>query len=41
MTAIRLRDEFHLDLVIEHCTDGHLIADELKEAGVPVTVGPV
>lgn len=40
MTAIRLRDEFHLDLVIEHCTDGHLIADELKEAGVPVTVGP-
>lgn len=40
MTAIRLRDEFDLDLVIEHCTDGHLIVDELKEAGVPVTVGP-
>lgn len=40
MTAIRLRDEFHLDLVVEHCTDGHLIVDELKEAGVPVTVGP-
>lgn len=40
LTAIRLRDEFHLDLVIEHCTDGHLIVDELKEAGVPVTVGP-
>lgn len=40
LTAIRLRDEFHLDLVIEHCTDGHLITAELKEAGVPVTVGP-
>lgn len=40
MTAIRLRDEFNLDLVIEHCTDGHLIADELKEAGVRVAVGP-
>ena len=40
MTAIRLRDEFHLDLVVEHCTDGHLIVDELKEAGVPVAVGP-
>lgn len=40
LTAIRLRDEFHLDLVIEHCTDGHLIVDELREAGVPVTVGP-
>lgn len=40
MTAIRLRDEFNLDLVVEHCTDGHLIVDELKEAGVPVAVGP-
>lgn len=40
MTAIRLRDEFHLDLVIEHCTDGHLIIEELLEANVPVAVGP-
>ena len=40
LTAIRLRDEFHLDMVIEHCTDGHLIVDELKEANIPVTVGP-
>ena len=40
MTAIRLRDEFNLNLVVEHCTDGHLIVDELKEAGVAVTVGP-
>lgn len=40
MTAIRLRDEFNLDLVIEHCTDGHLIVDELVEAKVPVAIGP-
>lgn len=40
MTAIRLRDEFNLDMVIEHCTDGELIVDELKEAGVPVAIGP-
>ena len=40
MTAIRLRDEFQLDLVVEHCTDGHLIVEELKEAGVKVAVGP-
>ncbi len=40
MTAIRLRDEFNLDLVIEHCTDGHLIVDELVEANVPVAIGP-
>ena len=40
MTAIRLRDEFQLDLVVEHCTDGHLIVEELKESGVKVAVGP-
>lgn len=40
MTAIRLRDEFNLDMVVEHCTDGHLIADELKEAGINITLGP-
>ena len=40
LTAIRMRDEFNLDLVVEHCTDGHLMVDELKEAGVPVAVGP-
>ncbi len=40
MTAIRLRDEFNLDLVIEHCTDGHLIVDELVEVNVPAAIGP-
>ncbi len=40
MTAIRLRDEFDLDMVIEHGTDGHLIVDELLEAHIPVAVGP-
>ncbi len=40
LTALRLREEFDLDMVIEHCTDGHLIAEELREAGVPAAVGP-
>ena len=40
LTALRLRDEFDLDMVIEHCTDGHLIVEELKEAKVPVAIGP-
>ncbi|MBE6019410.1 MAG: amidohydrolase [Clostridiales bacterium] len=40
MTAIRIAKEFDLRVTIEHCTDGHLIAKELKEAGVPVAVGP-
>ena len=40
MTAIRIAKEFDVKLTIEHCTEGHLIVDELKAAGVPVAVGP-
>ncbi|MHB1652828.1 MAG: amidohydrolase [Desulfitobacteriaceae bacterium] len=40
MTAIRIAREFDVDLVIEHCTEGHKIALELAEAGYPAVVGP-
>lgn len=40
MTALRIAKEFDLRITIEHCTEGHLIVDELKEANVPVAVGP-
>lgn len=40
LSAIRLRDEFNLDMVIEHCTDGHLIVDELVDANIAVAIGP-
>lgn len=40
VTAIRLANEFNLDLRIEHCTEGHLIADELEGKGLIVSVGP-
>jgi len=40
MTAIRIAREFDVDLVIEHCTDGHKIAEELAEYGYPAVVGP-
>ena len=40
MTAIRIAKEFDLRITIEHCTEGHVIVKELKEAGVPVAVGP-
>ena len=40
MTAIRIAKEFDLKITIEHCTEGHLIVDELKAAGVPAAVGP-
>ncbi len=39
-TAIRIAKEFDLDLTLDHCTEGHLIADELAEEGYPVVVGP-
>ena len=40
LTALRLGQEFGLDVVIEHCTEGHKVAAELAAAGVPALVGP-
>ena len=40
LTALRLADEFNLDVAVEHCTEGHKVAGELAEAGVPALVGP-
>ncbi len=39
-TAIRIAREFGVKLTLEHCTEGHLIAEELAAEGVPVAVGP-
>ena len=39
-TALRIAKEFDLDLTIDHCTEGHLIADYLKEEKVNCIVGP-
>lgn len=39
-TAIRIAKEFHLDLRLDHVTDGALIADDLAKEGFPVAVGP-
>ena len=41
LTAIRLAQEFHLRASIEHCTEGYLIAEELRRAGVGVILGPL
>jgi len=40
-TALRLADEFGYDLVIDHGTEGYLIADKIAAAGVPVVAGPL
>ncbi len=41
MTAIRIAGEFGADLIIEHCTEGHLVARQLAEKKIPVILGPV
>lgn len=41
LTAIRISEEFGLDFVIEHTTEGHKIADTLAKKGVKCVVGPL
>ena len=39
-TAIRIAREFNLNFTLIHCTDGHLISDELYKENVTVVSGP-
>jgi imidazolonepropionase-like amidohydrolase len=41
LTAIRIAEEFDLDLTLEHATEGYKIADTLAAKGIPVTAGPI
>jgi imidazolonepropionase-like amidohydrolase len=40
LTALRIAREFNLRITIEHCTEGHLITDILREGNVSVITGP-
>lgn len=40
LTAVRIAKEFGLRMTLDHCSEGHLIMDELKEASFPAIVGP-
>ena len=40
VTAIRLAEEFDIELMLIHATEGHKIADYIAKKGVPVSVGP-
>jgi len=40
-TALRIADEFGIDITIDHCTEGHLILDDLRRAGANVVLGPL
>ena len=39
-TSIRIAKEFGVKLTLEHCTEGHLIAEHLAKEGYPAIVGP-
>lgn len=40
LTAVRIAKEFGVKMTLDHCTEGHLIAEELAEEGYPALVGP-
>lgn len=39
-TAIRIAKEFGLHMTLDHCSEGHLIAEEIAREGFPAIVGP-
>ncbi|NMC32627.1 MAG: amidohydrolase [Veillonellaceae bacterium] len=40
MTALRIAREFDVEIVLDHCTEGHLIAPELARRQARAAVGP-
>jgi imidazolonepropionase-like amidohydrolase len=40
-TAMRIADEFGYELVIDHGTEAHLLADVIAARGIPVIIGPL
>jgi imidazolonepropionase-like amidohydrolase len=39
-TSIRIANEFGLDITLDHCTEGHLIAEDLAKIGAKAIIGP-
>ncbi|MFD3158363.1 amidohydrolase [Haloimpatiens sp. FM7330] len=39
-TAIRIAKEFDVNLTLDHCSEGHLIADELAKENYSAIIGP-
>jgi imidazolonepropionase-like amidohydrolase len=40
LSAIRIAKEYDLDMTLDHCTEGHLIANEIKASGFSAIIGP-
>lgn len=41
LTALRIKDEFNIDMVLQHGTEAFLVADEIARRGVAVSLGPL
>ncbi len=41
LTALRIKDEFDIEMLIQHGTEAVLVADELVKRDVPVFLGPL
>lgn len=41
LTALRIKDEFGIKLVLQHGTEAHLVAEEIASRKVPVCLGPL
>ncbi|MBR2132571.1 MAG: amidohydrolase [Oscillospiraceae bacterium] len=39
-TAIRIAKEFGVKMTLEHCTEGHLVCEQVVKSGFPAAVGP-
>lgn len=40
LTAIRIAKEFEVNVTLDHCTEGHLIAQYIKDSNFPAIIGP-
>ncbi|MDR0286646.1 MAG: amidohydrolase [Clostridiales bacterium] len=41
VTAIRIKNEYNIKITLEHCTEGALVAELIKQNRIPVICGPV
>jgi len=39
--SLEIKKKYHIDLVLVGCSEGYLVADEIKESETPVILGPV
>lgn len=41
LTALRIKEEFDIDMIIQHATEAMLITEELRRHNVPIFIGPL